>query len=181
MPPCDSKLTLRSARSQDTDFFPMGSELGDWGEILPDIELKDCTAKEFREFKRKSLQNFVEERLKVEPKTFRSAAMVDAVKQFDLYCNQPNKVSKVMAGKNHVGWLWWMISGGRFYSMHVIIESPFRRQGYGTAIVKEIESIAKSMGYTQVWGQIFADNTASIVVHTKAGYKVTNYILMKEI
>jgi ribosomal protein S18 acetylase RimI-like enzyme len=60
------------------------------------------------------------------------------------------------------------------YLHSIVVEGPFRKQGYGTKLVKECENIARNSGYKNISAVVKKNNTSSQNMFNKLGYKKYN-------
>lgn len=58
------------------------------------------------------------------------------------------------------------------YMHSLVVESPFRRQGYGTKLVKECENVARNSGYSKISAIVKKNNTPSHSMFKKLGYGI---------
>lgn len=58
------------------------------------------------------------------------------------------------------------------YLHSIVVEEPFRRQGYGTKLVKECENVARNSGYGKISAIVKKNNTPSQTMFKKLGYGV---------
>lgn len=57
------------------------------------------------------------------------------------------------------------------YLHSIVVESPFRKQGFGTKLVKECETIARNSGYKYITATVKKNNIPSQTMFNKLGYK----------
>jgi ribosomal protein S18 acetylase RimI-like enzyme len=57
------------------------------------------------------------------------------------------------------------------YLHSIVVESPFRKQGYGTKLIKECENIARNSGYKYITATVKKNNIPSQTMFNKLGYK----------
>lgn len=74
---------------------------------------------------------------------------------------------------NIVGYVSLLDRNGGVVSEGVEIYPPYRRQGYGVCAVKTALQYAKELGFQAVSAQIRQNNTASIALHKKLGFRIT--------
>jgi ribosomal protein S18 acetylase RimI-like enzyme len=60
------------------------------------------------------------------------------------------------------------------YLHSIVVETPFRKQGYGTKLIKECENIARNSGYKNISAAVKKNNVASQNMFNKLGYKKYN-------
>ena len=87
--------------------------------------------------------------------------------------------------ENNVGILWVGTSPrGNFLGAFIwdfLIHEKFRRKGYATQALKELEKFLKAMEIKQVSLHVFGHNHEAIALYQKAGYKVTNMNMSRQI
>ena len=60
------------------------------------------------------------------------------------------------------------------YIHSIVVESPFRKQGFGTKLVKECETIARNSGYKYITATVKKNNIPSQTMLDKLGYNKYN-------
>jgi len=60
------------------------------------------------------------------------------------------------------------------YMHSIIVEPPFRKQGFGTKLVKECENVARNSGYKYITLSVKKNNLPSQTMVNKLGYKKHN-------
>ncbi|MGW2374312.1 GNAT family N-acetyltransferase [Kitasatospora sp. NPDC001683] len=65
------------------------------------------------------------------------------------------------------------------YHIHVL--PPFRRQGYGTAVLAAAERLVAREGMTALALNVFGGNEAAIALYRRSGYGVSSMYLSKEV
>jgi ribosomal protein S18 acetylase RimI-like enzyme len=60
------------------------------------------------------------------------------------------------------------------YLHSIVVESPFRKQGFGTKLVKECETIARNSGYKYITATVKKNNIPSQTMFDKLGYNKYN-------
>jgi ribosomal protein S18 acetylase RimI-like enzyme len=105
-------------------------------------------------------------KLKLQPELFLVAIDQDSVDQ-DLV-DQDLVVGSIMAGYDgHRGWL---------YAAAVL--QSHQRQGIGTALVREAETLLSAMGCTKINLQVRASNTAVTAFYNSLGYEIEERVSM---
>jgi len=59
-------------------------------------------------------------------------------------------------------------------TLTIVVESPFRKQGFGTKLVKECENIARNSGYKYITATVKKNNIPSQTMFNKLGYTKYN-------
>ena len=54
------------------------------------------------------------------------------------------------------------------------IYAPYRRKGFASTAIAMLFRYVKALGYATVTGQVRQDNAASIALHKKCGFQITN-------
>ena len=60
------------------------------------------------------------------------------------------------------------------YLHSIVVESPFRKQGFGTKLIKECETIARNSGYKYTTAIVKKNNIPSQTMFDKLGYNKYN-------
>ena len=60
------------------------------------------------------------------------------------------------------------------YIHSIVVESPFRKQGFGTKLIKECETIARNSGYKYITAIVKKNNIPSQTMFDKLGYNKYN-------
>ena len=60
------------------------------------------------------------------------------------------------------------------YLHSIVVESPFRKQGFGTKLIKECETIARNSGYKYITAIVKKNNIPSQTMFDKLGYNKYN-------
>ena len=60
------------------------------------------------------------------------------------------------------------------YIHSIVVESPFRKQGFGTKLIKECETIARNSGYKYITAIVKKNNIPSQTMLDKLGYNKYN-------
>ena len=63
----------------------------------------------------------------------------------------------------------------------IIIHDKFRRKGYGSAALKQLEKMAAKKGSSGISLHVFGHNKAAISMYESLGYYATNIIMKKDI
>jgi ribosomal protein S18 acetylase RimI-like enzyme len=84
-----------------------------------------------------------------------------------------------------VGWLWYQVrddglSRSAFLCDLVIFEE-YRRQGYGTACLAELDDRARGLGIRRVGLHVFGHNPGALELYRRCGYTVTDYTMAKDL
>ncbi len=78
-----------------------------------------------------------------------------------------------------LGWLWLMVEKQEAFIYEIIIDEPYRRQGYGQKTMQLAEREAKRLGATKMGLHVFGFNHAARALYEKLGYETTNINMSK--
>jgi GNAT superfamily N-acetyltransferase len=70
-----------------------------------------------------------------------------------------------------------MADSGWLYDINVF--EPFRRRGYGTALLAAVEELAAGEGLAALGLNVVGDNEAAIALYRRRGYDVTSMVMRK--
>jgi GNAT superfamily N-acetyltransferase len=70
-------------------------------------------------------------------------------------------------------------SSAWLYDINVF--APFRRSGYGSAILAAVESLISDEGKTALGLNVVGDNEAAIALYRGSGYEVSSMVMRKEL
>ncbi|PWU44709.1 GNAT family N-acetyltransferase [Micromonospora globispora] len=63
----------------------------------------------------------------------------------------------------------------------ISVEEPYRRSGYGKAILTAVEAVAREAGATRLGLNVFGHNVAAISLYRTCGYEVTTRQMAKRL
>lgn len=63
----------------------------------------------------------------------------------------------------------------------ITVYEPFRRRGYGSAIIAAVEQLVVAEGGTRLGLNVVGDNTAAIALYRRSGYRVSSMHMDKEL
>ena len=72
-------------------------------------------------------------------------------------------------------------NAGAAWLYDINVFAPFRRQGYGTAILAAIEVLIAAEGMTALGLSVVGDNEAAIALYRRSGYEVSSMSMRKTI
>ena len=67
------------------------------------------------------------------------------------------------------------------YLHSIIVEEPYRRQGYGSKLIKECENVARNSGYTKISAIVKKNNLPSQKMFKNLGYNIKESNTKKEL
>jgi ribosomal protein S18 acetylase RimI-like enzyme len=84
-----------------------------------------------------------------------------------------------------VGWLWFQVRDDGVYRSaylcDIVIFDEYRRQGYGTACLAELDHQVKALGIGRVGLHVFGHNSGAMELYQRCGYKITVYSMAKDL
>ena len=81
--------------------------------------------------------------------------------------------------RERLGWLWLMVEKQDAFIYEIIIDEPYRRQGYGQKTMQLAEREAKRLGATKMGLHVFGFNHTARALYEKLGYAITNINMSK--
>ncbi|MBM0256644.1 N-acetyltransferase [Micromonospora sp. 4G55] len=63
----------------------------------------------------------------------------------------------------------------------ISVEEPYRRSGYGRAILSAVEAVAREAGASRLGLNVFGDNASAISLYQTSGYEVTAQQMAKRL
>jgi ribosomal protein S18 acetylase RimI-like enzyme len=84
---------------------------------------------------------------------------------------------------DEVGSVWVYVDDGKkqAFLYDITITTHHRRKGYGCAVMESLEQVAKRMNATSIALHVFADNSATIRLYQKQGYRTASFNMHKEL
>ncbi len=67
------------------------------------------------------------------------------------------------------------------YIWDIVIHEKFRRKGYGTLALKQLENMARERGSNGISLHVFGHNKSAISLYDSLGYYATNIIMKKDL
>lgn len=85
--------------------------------------------------------------------------------------------------KEKVGMIWYSIKpdSDRAYIYHIYINEQFRKMGYASSVLLELEGMVKSSGITSLGLSVFGQNQHAYSLYKKLGYKTASISMGKNI
>ena len=80
-----------------------------------------------------------------------------------------------------VGILWFAMNQNDSFLCEFEIDEAFRRQGYASQALAELENVAREKGIEQIRLHVFGHNAAARTLYQKMGYIETNVNMAKKI
>ena len=83
----------------------------------------------------------------------------------------------------HIGVIWYNIQteGNKAYIYHILIHEPFRKRGFASVVLKELEETVKSSGVTSMGLNVFGTNPDAQRLYEKLGYRTAATAMGKRI
>jgi ribosomal protein S18 acetylase RimI-like enzyme len=157
----------------------------------PKVTLEPLSHEEFADYVRRETQRYAEEKVRAgnwPP----GGALERAKKEFDgllpLGLETPdNFLFRIRAREEPepVGLLWICVKhpdegpGGFVYDLQV--HERFRKKGYATAAMRELENFARQRGLPRISLHVFEHNVVAIRLYEKLNYRTTNRRMSKEL
>ncbi|TAA67467.1 GNAT family N-acetyltransferase [Planococcus salinarum] len=91
-------------------------------------------------------------------------------------------IYSVEEGKN-VGVVWYNIQreSNKAYIYYILIHKAFRKRGFASVVLKELEETVKSSGVTSMGLNVFGNNPGAQRVYEKLGYQASSTAMGKRI
>lgn len=82
-----------------------------------------------------------------------------------------------------VGVIWYNIQSdsNKAYIYHIFIKEEFRKKGFATLVLQELEETMKSVGITSMGLNVFGTNPNAYKLYKKLGYQVQSTAMGKKI
>jgi ribosomal protein S18 acetylase RimI-like enzyme len=93
---------------------------------------------------------------------------------YNIHCTEKNE---------KVGLIWYSIQpdSDRAYIYHIYINEEFRKMGYASSVLQELEGMVKSSGITSLGLSVFGQNQHAFSLYKKLGYKTASISMGKNI
>ena len=91
----------------------------------------------------------------------------------------------VMRDGETLGWVWfkiateWGVTSAFVYDLEV--KPEYRRQGVASTVMRLLEDEVRKHGATKIALHVFGQNTAARDLYLKAGYRISDYSMAKEL
>lgn len=81
----------------------------------------------------------------------------------------------------NIGVLWYNIQteSNKAYIYHILIHEAFRKRGFASVVLKELEQTVKSAGVTSMGLNVFGNNPGAQRVYEKLGYQTASTAMGK--
>lgn len=85
--------------------------------------------------------------------------------------------------EKNVGIIWYNIQNDskKAYIYHILIHEAFRKRGYASLVLKELEETVKSSGVSSIGLNVFGNNPSARRVYEKLGYQTESTAMGKRI
>ncbi|MFJ9463240.1 GNAT family N-acetyltransferase [Viridibacillus arvi] len=82
-----------------------------------------------------------------------------------------------------IGVLWYSVNTeiNRAYLYHIYIEEAYRKKGYGTRVLEELQIRIKELGMNSLALSVFGSNDAALNLYKKLGYTTSSISMHKVI
>jgi ribosomal protein S18 acetylase RimI-like enzyme len=82
-----------------------------------------------------------------------------------------------------VGYLWCHVEPDkkRAFVYDIVIHEPYRRQGYGSSALLQLEQLLTAQGIERLGLHVFGDNARAQALYHKLGYRVIGISMQKEL
>ena len=67
------------------------------------------------------------------------------------------------------------------YLCELLIDAPYRRQGYGTEALRAVEPAVRALGIERIALHVFGHNHPARALYEKVGYEETNIHMAKNL
>ncbi|MFF3099804.1 GNAT family N-acetyltransferase [Viridibacillus arvi] len=83
--------------------------------------------------------------------------------------------------KTKIGVLWYSVNTeiDRAYLYHIYIEEAYRKKGYGTRVLEELQIRVKELGMNSLALSVFGSNDAAVNLYKKLGYTTSSISMHK--
>ncbi|MEK4762179.1 GNAT family N-acetyltransferase [Viridibacillus sp. FSL E2-0187] len=80
-----------------------------------------------------------------------------------------------------IGVLWYSVNTeiNRAYLYHIYIEEAYRKKGYGTRVLEELQIRIKELGMNSLALSVFGSNDAALNLYKKLGYTTSSISMHK--
>ena len=155
------------------------------------IRLKRMGEDEFRTYRDASVRGYAEDKQQSGDWGSRDALTL-SVQAFDRFApsglrtpDQHFFTVHDAATDAKVGWLWYQVRDDGLYRSaflcDIVIFDEHQRQGYGTACLAELDDQAKGLGIRRVGLHVFGHNAGAMELYRRCGYKITDYVMAKDL
>lgn len=88
-----------------------------------------------------------------------------------------------LADEQNIGVIWYNIQteSNKAYIYHILIHEAFRKRGFASLVLKELEESVKSAGVTTMGLNVFGNNPSAQRVYEKLGYQPSSIAMGKQI
>ena len=162
-----------------------------FGNDMPMIRLDLLTPEELRTYLGRSIQDYADQHVQT-GQWDSSHALSQSRDEFEKLLpkgvDTPDqylrRIVDLVTGSK-VGEVWYTLrrEGGitRLWIYWIGIEEKFRRQGFASMVLRQLEVEARRLGAGQVALHVFGHNTAAQALYSKLGYETTNVVMAKTI
>lgn len=153
------------------------------------IKLQPMTEDDFKEYLDKALIKYANEKVKAGNWT-ESEALERSKKDYSDILPQgiytPNQYFYTILNEENtkVGFIWFAVLANQpewYFIYDFEVYEAFRRRGYATQALDELEIIARSHGITMIELHVFGSNTAARELYKKVGFVESNVMMTKKV
>ena len=150
------------------------------------IKLKKMTKKEYKVFIKNSIRRYAKEGVKSGIWS-KKEALKESKTQYKRNLGKGFKESKYDFYNIHnekdeiIGYLWLMKERKLLFIAEIYIHKKYRHQGYGSAILKKVEKIAKKQKYKKIGLSVATHNKIAQSLYIQSGFGVISEFRIKRI
>ena len=153
------------------------------------VKLTPMTEKEFQEFLERDIREYAAEKVRA-GQWAEAEALQKSRKEHERLLpeglmTRDHHLFTVRAGEDAVGVIWLKASldsprpTGFIYDL--FIAERFRRKGYASQAMLQLEEEARSLGLRQLGLHVFAHNQAAVSLYERLGYRVSSLNMVKDL
>jgi len=153
------------------------------------VRLAPMTPDEFRAFYDWNLHDYANEMIRAaqaSPENALERSLEEMVRLLPQGRETPNHYFRNVIsdpGETRVGELWYALqtypAGKEFFVYWLGIAEPYRRRGYGTAVLRSLETLASNEGVRRVALAVFGNNREAREFYDRLGFVATTLLLVK--
>lgn len=150
------------------------------------IKLKKMSKKEYKVFIKDSIKRYAKEGIKSGIWT-KKEALKESKAQYKRNLGKGFKESKYDFYNIHndktekIGYLWLMKEHTLLFVAEIYIHKQYRHQGYGKALLKKVEKIAKKKKYKRIGLTVATNNMIAQSLYKQSGFGAISEFRIKKI